>query len=207
MYPFHDASDYEPDPSTSVAAVAARTGRAPLEVAYDALMENDADGWLYFPIFNYSHGSLDLLHGLHQHPRTLFGLSDGGAHCGAICDGGMPTFMLTHWARDRSRGDRLPLEHVIRRQTRDTAWMYGLRDRGVLAPGMRADINVIDLDRLAVLPPTMAWDLPAGGRRLIQRAQGYRATLLAGALVREFDEATGIRPGKVIRGPQAAPEG
>jgi N-acyl-D-aspartate/D-glutamate deacylase len=207
MYPFHDASDYEPDPSTSVAAVAARTGRAPLEVAYDALMENDADGWLYFPIFNYSHGSLDLLHSLHQHPRTLFGLSDGGAHCGAICDGGMPTFMLTHWARDRSRGDRLPLEHVIRRQTRDTAWMYGLRDRGVLAPGMRADINVIDLDRLAVLPPTMAWDLPAGGRRLIQRAQGYRATLLAGALVREFDEATGIRPGKVIRGPQAALEG
>src|SRR5690606_35350796 len=125
------------------------------------------------------------LHTLHSHDRTLMGLSDGGAHCGAICDGGMPTFMLTHWARDRSRGPRLPLEHVVRRQTRDTARFYGLHDRGIVAPGYRADLNVIDFERLHLRHPELAFDLPAGGRRLVQRADGYRATICAGAVTFE----------------------
>src|SRR5690606_2959947 len=169
-----DASfDYEPAPEASVAAIAAREGRRPEDVAWDLLARDGGRGMLYFPLFNYSHGDLAVLHELHQHPRTLMGLSDAGAHCGAICDGGMPTFMLSHWARDRARGPRLPLEHVVRRQTSDTAEAFGLRDRGRIAPGYRADVNLIDFARLRLTAPTLARDLPAGGRRLIQKAEGY----------------------------------
>jgi N-acyl-D-aspartate/D-glutamate deacylase len=197
--------DYEPGPETSVAAVAQRTGRRPLEVALDALLANGGRGLLYFPLFNYAKGDLGLLHELHRHPATLMGLSDAGAHCGAICDGGMPTFMLSHWARDRARGPRLPLEHVVRRQTRDTAAAFGLLDRGVLAPGFRADVNVIDLARLQLRPPELVRDLPAQGRRLLQRAAGYVATITAGQAILEHDELTGALPGRLVRGPQAAP--
>ena len=134
------------------------------------------------------------------------GLSDAGAHCGAICDGGMPTFMLSHWARDRSRGNKtLPLAHMVKRQTKDTAEAFGLLDRGVLAPGYRADVNLIDFNRLDLRKPEVAHDLPAGGRRLIQRADGYVATLAAGEVIVKDDEPTGNLPGKVLRGPQAAP--
>ncbi len=133
------------------------------------------------------------------------GLSDGGAHCGAICDGGMPTFMLTHWTRDRTRGPRLPLEYIVERQTRATARMYGLLDRGVIAPGMRADVNLIDYAKLAFDRPEMIYDLPAQGRRLMQRARGYVATLCGGQVIIEKDELTGALPGRLIRGPQAAP--
>jgi N-acyl-D-amino-acid deacylase len=205
MFPFHGPEDYEPAPDRSVAALAEASGRKPLEVAYDLLTGDDANGWMYFPIFNYHGGSLAPLHELHQSPRTMFGLSDGGAHCGAICDGGVPTFMLTHWARDRSRGPKLSLEHIVARQTRDTAALYGLADRGVVAPGYRADLNVIDMAQLAVLAPEMAWDLPAGGRRLIQKARGYKLTILRGQIVRQDDEATGVRPGRLVRGAQEAP--
>jgi N-acyl-D-aspartate/D-glutamate deacylase len=160
---------------------------------------------MYFPLFNYADGDLAVLHELHGSDRTLMGLSDAGAHCGAICDGGMPTFMLTHWTRDRRRGPLLPLERIIRRQTRDTARLYGLLDRGVLAPGMRADVLVIDYDRLSFDKPELAFDLPASGRRLLQRARGYDATIVAGVVVAESDTPTGALPGKLIRGAQPAP--
>lgn len=202
MFPLVDPSaDYEPRPEQSIAARAKATGEDPKALAYDAMLEADGTRFLYFPLFNFSNGNLDLLHELHAHPRTHFGLSDGGAHCGAICDGGVPTFMLTHWARDR-RGARLPLEAVIHRQTQATATLYGLRDRGVLAPGLRADVNVIDLDHLALTPPVIATDLPAGGRRLVQDAIGYDLTMVAGVITMRAGSPTGAMPGKLIRGPQ-----
>ncbi len=203
MYPMDAAFDYEPDPSCSVAALAKATGRRPQEIAFDALMQDGGYGQMYFPLFNYADGNLDLLHTMHGHARTYMGLSDGGAHCGAICDAGMPTFMLTHWTRDRSRGPRMSLERVIQRQTRDTAALYGLRDRGVLAPGYRADVNVIDYDALGFERPEVVYDLPAGGRRLVQRARGYVATLVGGVATYEQGQATGALPGRLIRGPRS----
>jgi N-acyl-D-aspartate/D-glutamate deacylase len=188
-----------------VAAIAKATGRSPEEVCLEVLNGHDGEGMLYFPLFNYSQGSLDVLAELHADPNTLMGLSDAGAHCGAICDGGMPTFMLTHWTRDRSRGAKLPLEWIVRRQTSDTARSFGLLDRGVLAPGYRADLNLIDYERLAFGRPRMAYDLPAGGRRLVQKASGYVATICAGEVVAQDGEPTGARPGKLLRGPQPAP--
>ena len=202
MFPQGDAIDYEPAAADSVAARAQREGRPPLEVAYDALSARDGKAMVYFPLFNYAYGDLRMTRELHLHPRIRMGLSDAGAHCGAICDGGMPTFMLTHWTRDRARGERLPLPLVIQRQTRDTAWFYGLRDRGVLAPGYRADLNVIDYDRLGFTDPEIAHDLPAGGRRLVQRARGYELTVCAGVPIVESGELTGALPGVLVRGPQ-----
>ena len=199
------ADGYEPKPESSVAAQAASRGCRPEEVAMEALLAHEDQGMLYFPLFNYSEGNLDALETLHQSPYTRMGLSDAGAHCGAICDGGMPTFMLTHWARDRSRGDQLPLEWIIHRQTAQTARSFGLNDRGIIAPGYRADLNVIDFDALRLERPKMVWDLPAGGRRLIQRAKGYAMTMVAGTAISENDEATGALPGRLIRGRQTAP--
>jgi N-acyl-D-aspartate/D-glutamate deacylase len=197
--------DYEPEADKSIAVMAKVSGRSPQEIAYDALMERDGEAMLYFPLFNYASKSLDHLHALHSHPRVKMGLSDAGAHCGAVCDGGMPTFMLTHWTRDRTRGPRLGLEHVIKRQTQDTAAMYGLHDRGIIAPGYKADINLIDYDRLAFEPPKMVFDLPADGRRLVQDARGYVATIVSGEVIIANGEPTGVLPGKLIRGPQGAP--
>lgn len=205
MYPFAGETDYEPDPATSVAARAEATGESPVRIAYDQLMADDGNGMLYFPLFNYANGNLDHLWELHQHPHTRMGLADAGAHCGAICDGGMPTFMVSFWTRDRTRGRRLDLEHVVSRQTRDTARLYGLADRGVLAAGYRADVNVIDRDQLGVTAPRMAWDLPTGARRLVQRAHGYRATVCAGEVTVVDDEFTGARPGRLLRGPRRKP--
>ena len=205
MYLMQDGIDYEPEPSTSIAALAKATGRRPQEIAYDALMADDGLGMLYFPLFNYANKSLDHLHALHAHARTRMGLSDGGAHCGAVCDGGMPTFMLTHWARDRRRGPTLPLEHIIRRQTRETAATYGLFDRGLVAPGMKADLNVIDFDHLRFHQPRMVYDLPAQGRRLVQDADGYVATIVSGALIVERGQPTGAMPGRLIRGMRRDP--
>jgi N-acyl-D-amino-acid deacylase len=192
---------FEPDPSLSIGAQARRTGASPAALAYDALTANDGAGMLYFPLFNYANGNLDLLHELHSHPRVFMGLSDGGAHCGAICDGGMPTFMLTHWVRDRARGPRLGLEHIIHRQTRGTAELLrACDDRGVLAPGWRADVNVIDYAGLQSLPPERVTDLPAGGRRLIQRARGYVGTWKRGVRIVDHDAPTGALPGQLVRG-------
>lgn len=205
MYPCGDGFDYEPPRERSLQSLAAARGVTPQELAYDLLCEGDGEGFLYFPLFNYADGDLALLHTLHQHPRVRMGLSDGGAHCGAIADAGMPTFMLTHWARDRARGPRLPLEAVIHRQTRQTAELYGLLDRGLLAVGYRADLNVIDLDALALGAPELVADLPAGGQRLLQRAKGYDYTLCRGQVIVEHGVPTEARPGGLVRGPQADP--
>jgi N-acyl-D-aspartate/D-glutamate deacylase len=166
------------------------------------MFRDEGRGMLYFPLFNYADKNLDLLHTLHSHPRTRMGLSDGGAHCGAICDGGIPTFMLTHWTRDRTRGPRFGLEHIIKRQTKDTARTYGLNDRGTLEVGMKADVNIIDYDRLSFKNPEVLFDLPAGGRRLLQRAEGYVATMCTGEFIYENGEPTGAMPGKLVRGAQ-----
>ncbi|MGB3809696.1 MAG: amidohydrolase family protein [Parvibaculum sp.] len=198
--------EYEPRAEDSVAALAARTGQDPAAIVYDMLMENDGRGYIYLPLLNYTNFNFDHIREMMQHPATVLSLSDGGAHCGVICDASFPTYMLTHWARDRSRGERLPLEQVVRMQTRDTARLYGLNDRGVVAPGMKADVNVIDYDALRILAPEMVFDLPADGRRMIQKAEGYRATIVSGAITFENGEATGEMPGRLIRGPQREPQ-
>lgn len=205
MFPLRDGNGYEPAASESVAAVAERTGRSPQEVALEWLLESDGNGMMYFPLFNYSDGNLDVLHKLHQHPRTRMGLSDGGAHCGAICDAGMPSFMLSFWTRDRKRGPTLPLEYMVMRQTSQTAQFYGLHDRGVLGAGYLADLNVIDYDALSLGRPEVVYDLPAGGRRLLQGAEGYELTIKSGTVTFENGEATGAMPGGLLRGEQPAP--
>ncbi len=196
--------DYEPDASTSIAAVAAARATTPMAVLVDQLTAEDGNGMVYAPFFNYSYVDLSMTYEATRHPHTRLGLSDAGAHCGAICDGGTPTFMLTHWARDRKRGPTLPLELVVHRQTRQTAELYGLFDRGLVAPGMRADLNVIDFPELSFGLPRMAFDLPAAGRRLVQRAEGYVATFVAGQQTVADDDFTGALPGRLIRGPQRA---
>jgi N-acyl-D-aspartate/D-glutamate deacylase len=192
--------DYEPGPDRSLASLAARSRRTPLEVAYDAMLEDDGRALLYVPILNYSDGHLDPVREMLLHPRAALGLADGGAHCGVICDASMPTFMLTHWTRDRERGDLLPLEWVVKKQTHDTARLYGLGDRGTIEVGMVADLNVIDYDRLELGNPTVAADLPAGGHRLLQSATGYVATIKSGTITFEDGVDTGERPGRLVRG-------
>lgn len=191
--------DYEPDPADSVLHRAQRLGVPPLQLVLDQLIADDGNGMLYAPFFNYTYGDLSFTEAVTRHPHTRLGLSDGGAHCGAICDGGMPTFMLTHWARDRRRGDRLPLEWVVHRQTSQTAALYGLADRGVVAPGMRADLNLIDHANLGFGVPRMTYDLPADGRRLVQKARGYIGTWVAGQQTVDHDEFTGALPGTLLR--------
>ena len=194
--------DYEPTADASVAADSVRRGVAPMELVLDQLTAHDGNGMLYAPFFNYAYGDLSMTYEATLHPHTRMGLSDAGAHCGAICDGGTPTFMLTHWARDRTRGPKLPLEYVVHRQTRQTALLYGLADRGLVAPGMKADLNVIDHDALDFGPPRMAFDLPAAGRRLVQRASGYSATVVSGVQIVADDQFTGQLPGALVRGPR-----
>jgi N-acyl-D-amino-acid deacylase len=199
MYPLGENPDYEPDPEKSITAVAARTGKKTTEIAYDMLMENEGRAMIYFPIFNYSHNDMDHLREMFEHPQSIISLGDGGAHCGVICDSSIPTFMLTHWARDRKRGEKFPIEFVVKLQTSDTANLYGFNDRGVLAPGMKADINIIDFENLHLYAPEMVYDLPADGRRLIQRVKGYKATIASGQVIFENGVATGALPGKLIR--------
>ena len=200
FFPVSDANiNYEPDPKTdSVESIAARQRMEPMDLMIDHLLQNDGRGIIYLPFFNYNYGDLSMTHDLLTHPRTKNGLSDAGAHCGAICDGGMPTFMLTHWVRDRARGSRHSLESMVHRQTRDTALAYGLKDRGLIAPGMRADLNLIDFDNLTFEMPYMAYDLPANGRRLVQKAKGYVGTFCNGVQTVTDDEFTGDLPGALL---------
>ena len=156
------------------------------------------------PILNYTELNADPIREMLYHPCAVLGLGDGGAHCGLICDASIQTFMLTHWVRDRKRGERVPVEFAVKRMTRDTAELYGLRDRGTLEVGKKADLNVIDLDGLRLLPPEMVFDLPAGGKRFMQRARGYRATVVGGEVTALDDEPTGALPGRLVRGEQSA---
>jgi len=190
--------DYEPAPEKSVAAIAARTGRPPDEVAYDYITGPEGQ-YLWFPVVNYVTGDHEPIREMLNDPACLLGLSDGGAHCTSVVDAGLPTFMLTHWARDRSRGPKLPLETMIKRQTSETADFFGLSDRGRLAPGLRADVNLIDYDRLQVRKPELVHDMPANGRRFVQRVEGYETTVAAGTPIFERGEHTGALPGRLIR--------
>lgn len=194
--------DYEPPQDATILLRAAAKGVDPAEYAYDLLMKDDGKGFVYFPILNYADGNLDFLEPLQHADDTVNSLSDGGAHCGTICDAASPTFMLQHWVRDRKRGNRITLENAIKRQCHDTARLYGLDDRGVLAPGYLADINVIDMEKVALGKPWLAFDLPAGGKRLLQKAAGYAATVKSGEITFTNGNMTGAFPGGLIRGPQ-----
>jgi N-acyl-D-aspartate/D-glutamate deacylase len=205
MYAVVDEVNYEPDPATSLGAKAKALGVNPDELVYDALIADEGRAFLFFPMHNYVEGSLDNVRTMLANPNTLSALSDGGAHVGAICDVSLPTFMLTHWCRDRTRGPRFGLAETIRSQTKDTAEAVGLNDRGVIAPGYLADLNVIDFDRLKLKVPYMVYDLPTGARRLMQDADGYVATLKSGRVIYREGQATGALPGRLIRGRQSAP--
>ena len=205
MFPLGEPPDYEPTPDMSVAAIARRERRPEEEVLYDLLLRHDGRELVLFTLGGYSHGSLDDMKEMLLHPNSALGLSDGGAHCGVLCDASAPTFMLSHWARDRANG--LPLEFVVKKMTRDTAHLYGLEDRGVLAPGFKADLNLVDLEHLNLRLPEMVHDLPAGARRLIQRADGWKATICSGEVTFEDGEHTDARPGRLIRGGQPVPLG
>jgi N-acyl-D-aspartate/D-glutamate deacylase len=197
LYPMRDAPEYEPKMDTCIMAEAMRAGVPILARMYDAMLESDGKALVYFPIYNYTGLNLDVVREMLTHPRALVGLGDGGAHVGTVCDASMPTFLLTHWARDRADG--IALERVVAMQSRDTARFVGLRDRGTLEPGMRADLNVVDLARLRLRMPEMVRDLPAGGRRLVQRADGYVETMVGGVTIARDDVLTGARPGQLVR--------
>ena len=197
FYVMGNPPDYEPGPEKSVANIAARTGRPPDEVAYDTIIEDGQ--YLYFPVVNYVTGDHAPIYEMLNDPACLLGLSDGGAHCTSIVDAGVPTFMLTHWSRDRSRGPKLPVEMLIKRQTSETADFFGLSDRGRLTPGLRADVNLIDYERLQVQKPELVHDMPANGRRFVQRVTGYETTLVAGEPIFERGEHTGAMPGRLVR--------
>jgi N-acyl-D-aspartate/D-glutamate deacylase len=199
IYVLGDPPDYEPGPELSVASIAASEGVGVDEKLYDLTLERDGTALLMFPFLNYSDGNGDATYEMLRHPSGAIGLSDGGAHCGSICDASNPTWMLTHWTRDRTRGPKLPIEYAVKKQTHDTARLYGMTDRGTLEVGMKADINVIDHAALRLQPPRMVHDLPAGGRRYVQYANGYVATIVSGTVVRRNDTDTGARPGRLVR--------
>ena len=198
-----DDFNYEPQADETIAALAAKAGKSGAEFAYDTLMENDGTGLIYYPILNYADGNLNFLEALQDSDDCVNSLSDGGAHCGTICDAASPTFMLQHWVRDRA-GVRITLENAVKRQCHDTARLYGLDDRGILAAGYLADINIIDMDKIKLGRPWLAFDLPAGGKRLLQKADGYICTIKGGEVTFRNGTWTGATPGGLIRGPQRA---
>jgi len=207
VFVLEEPLNYEPEQRNSVAAMAEAQKRDPFELFYDLMLEEDGKRFFFAPMMNYTDFNYEAVRTMITHPRAAMGLDDAGAHCGVICDASMPTFMLTHWARDRERGEKLPLEFVVKKMTNDTASLYGLHDRGVIRVGMKADLNLIDLENLKVDLPELAHDLPANGRRLIQKSEGYVATIVNGTIVMENGEDTGNRPGNLVRGQQVAPSG
>jgi N-acyl-D-aspartate/D-glutamate deacylase len=204
MFALGNPPNYEPPKESSIAAMAARSNRSASDVAYDLLLEDEGRAFLFSPFANYADYNLDPCGEMIAHKDCVMGLGDGGAHVGIISDASFATYLLQHWGRDRAKG-RFDLGYLVKRQTLDTARAVGLNDRGVIAPGMKADLNVIDMDALEVLVPDMAYDLPAGGKRLLQGAKGYDATIVSGQVIYRKGHATGALPGKLIRGPQAAP--
>ncbi len=200
VFPLGTTPDYEQRREASVAGIAAARGESPFAVMYDLLLEEGGRTLFYQPLGGYTNYNLDYYRDIMQLPNILFGLSDGGAHCGVIADAGMASYILSYWGRDRTRGERLPLEYLVRKLSRDTAEAYGMTDRGLLTPGAKADINVIDFDALRLHRPEAVYDLPTGGRRLVQRVDGYRHTVQSGQVTFESGEHTGALPGKLVRG-------
>ncbi|MFA5617874.1 MAG: amidohydrolase family protein [Sphingomonadaceae bacterium] len=196
--------NYEPVAEESILSLASSRGKHPDEIIYDAMMEHDGNGYIYATMINYGRRNLDHLYELLHHPASLLGISDAGAHCGVVCDASVPSFLLSYWVRDRVRGKRLSLEHAVSLQTRNTAYAYGLKDRGTLEVGKKADINVIDFERLRLRPPRIVADLPAGGRRVIQEVDGYHSTITSGIVTFEEGHPTGELPGRLVRGPKVA---
>jgi N-acyl-D-aspartate/D-glutamate deacylase len=205
VFELADPPDYEPDPVDSIAARAGRAGVAPVDLMYDLLLGDGGRALLYWPVLNYADGNLDAAGELLEHECTVPGLSDGGAHVGTICDGSFPTTLLAHWGRDRTRGRRFEVEWLVQQQCRSTAEALGLRDRGILVPGYKADINVIDFEHLGMARPRIVFDLPAGGKRLLQQASGYLHTFVSGVEIARDGEPTGARPGRLVRGSQPDP--
>jgi N-acyl-D-amino-acid deacylase len=204
VFPLGDNPNYEPDRAGSVGGMAEAAGVTPMEMMYDLLIRDGGRELFYQPLGGYFTYNFDFFRKNMQHPNVLFGLSDGGAHCGVIADAGMPTFILTHWARDRTKGEKFPLEFLVRKLTSDTARAYGLNDRGQLKEGLLADVNIIDFEALRLHRPEAVYDLPAGGRRLVQRAEGYRYTIKSGEVTFENGEHTGALPGGLVRGGREA---
>ncbi|HEY2356032.1 MAG TPA: amidohydrolase family protein [Phenylobacterium sp.] len=204
IFPLGERPNYEPDREQSVAGLAEAAGVPPLEMMYDLLVRDGGRELFYQPLGGYVTYNFDFFRKNMEHPNVLFGLSDGGAHCGVIADAGMPTFILTHWARDRVKGDRFPLEFLVRKLTSDTAKAYGLNDRGQLKRGLLADLNVIDFAALKLERPVAITDLPAGGKRLVQKAEGYRYTIKSGQVTFEDGKSTGALPGGLVRGGREA---
>jgi N-acyl-D-aspartate/D-glutamate deacylase len=202
MYPLTDPPDYEPTPERSIAGLAKTSGRTAQEELFEQLVADGGTRLLYLPLMNYARGNLDDVREMITSPHSIFGLSDAGAHCNAISDATYPTTAIAHWTRDRTRGEKIDLEYMVHQQTQRTAAHVGWLDRGVLAPGYVADLNIIDADTIAVRPPQLVADLPAGGTRLMQTARGYDMTIKRGVPIVESGELTGARPGRLVRGTQ-----
>jgi N-acyl-D-aspartate/D-glutamate deacylase len=205
MFELGEVPDYEPTLADSIAAKARAAGISPQEYAYDALLKRDGNAMLYFPLMGYENGDLNRQVAMLEDENSVISLADTGAHCGVLSDASMPTYLLEYFTRDRTRGKRFSVEAAVKMHTLETARCVGLLDRGTLQAGMKADINIIDYDNLKLLAPKVVYDLPAGGRRMFQAADGYRYTLVSGEVIMADGQPTAARPGRLIRGAQPAP--